>query len=351
MKVFIRTDASVYIGTGHVMRCLVLARALQQHHFSVTFVCRPQNGDLIKYIKRQGIHVQSLPQVAVVTPQHSADYAAWLQCTWQQDAIDFIAAVKHADVVITDHYAIDYQWQKYVKEQLGCTLLAIDDLNRIHFSDLIIDQNLWPDLPQRYSDCSQKKLLGPQYALLDKPFSDLINKNIKKKNQVLAFFGGNDLSKECIKLFHAACSYNSLPFQLKIVTGQTNQAYQQLINLPSPSHVSVVKFIDKFALELKQTNYVIGASGVSNWERFCLNIPATIVSVAENQLKLSQYLAQLEVVRYLGESQYTDIQTYVNELQFIISCWPGIRFNSSLNIDGHGTERIVSELKEQLKNE
>ena len=42
MKIVIRTDASINIGTGHVMRCLTLAEALKQQGVKVEFICREQ---------------------------------------------------------------------------------------------------------------------------------------------------------------------------------------------------------------------------------------------------------------------------------------------------------------------
>lgn len=44
MRVLIRADASFAIGTGHVMRCLTLARALRAKGSNVSFICRGKMG-------------------------------------------------------------------------------------------------------------------------------------------------------------------------------------------------------------------------------------------------------------------------------------------------------------------
>ncbi|WP_299661724.1 UDP-2,4-diacetamido-2,4,6-trideoxy-beta-L-altropyranose hydrolase [uncultured Psychromonas sp.] len=349
INTIIRSDASTYIGSGHIMRCLVLAEALIKHGHDVIFACRVQEGDLIDYIESKGIKVFCLKKLhQQLIPKHSADYQAWLQVSWQEDAQEFIELVADADLVITDHYAIDSLWQGLVKTSLKCKILAIDDLNRTHNCELIVDQNLWPNMAARYQHSSGCKLLGPSYALLKPSFSELRDQVISSKNQVLAFFGGSDLTKECLKLLKAALNEPSLPFHLKIVAGRSNKSYQALVSMSVSTNISVEKFIDNFDLELKQSNYVIGASGVSNWERFCLGIPSSIVSVADNQRILSQYLSDIGSVRYLGDSDDTDISSYTHELRYLASGWPNIKPLNPVLVDGLGVSRIIKKIEEVL---
>ena len=50
-NIVIRTDASLKIGTGHVMRCLTLASELKNLGAKVDFICRAHDGNLIERIK------------------------------------------------------------------------------------------------------------------------------------------------------------------------------------------------------------------------------------------------------------------------------------------------------------
>ena len=43
-QIAFRCDASLLIGTGHVMRCRTLARQLRKRGADVVFVCRRQPG-------------------------------------------------------------------------------------------------------------------------------------------------------------------------------------------------------------------------------------------------------------------------------------------------------------------
>ncbi|KAA5735826.1 UDP-2,4-diacetamido-2,4,6-trideoxy-beta-L-altropyranose hydrolase, partial [Klebsiella pneumoniae] len=60
MKFCFRADASLYIGSGHVIRCLTIADALAQHGHESYFICRPHQGNLIEFVKQRGYMVHAL---------------------------------------------------------------------------------------------------------------------------------------------------------------------------------------------------------------------------------------------------------------------------------------------------
>lgn len=63
MKVTFRVDASLQIGSGHVMRCLTLADALRETGAKCQFICRAHPGNLIEHIKSKGFFAHELPIV------------------------------------------------------------------------------------------------------------------------------------------------------------------------------------------------------------------------------------------------------------------------------------------------
>lgn len=75
MKVVFRVDASIWIGSGHVMRCLVLADALKEAAFDVSFACLPQAGDMITYIEQR--HHQVIKLTAESSPRRSDPCCGW----------------------------------------------------------------------------------------------------------------------------------------------------------------------------------------------------------------------------------------------------------------------------------
>ena len=53
MNVFIRTNASQQLGSGHVMRCLTLANELRRKGH-VSFICYELHENMCDYIEQQG---------------------------------------------------------------------------------------------------------------------------------------------------------------------------------------------------------------------------------------------------------------------------------------------------------
>ena len=139
--VLFRVDASAVIGSGHLMRCLTLAKALQQSNWQVQFACRAHPGHLIQWLVNQGFDVITLKQ----PPEAQATgYAAWLGITEQQDAAELSEQLQApVDLLVIDHYGLSKTFELAMTDRYR-KLLVIDDLaNRPHQCDYLLDQNLY----------------------------------------------------------------------------------------------------------------------------------------------------------------------------------------------------------------
>ena len=140
MKFVFRTDASLSIGNGHVMRCLSLAQALRAHGGACVFVCTSDVGNLNALVSSHGFAVCSLP----VFPNETRTCSEQLLSLWREDALATIQALqtlKPVDWLILDHYGLDQQWEQELRPHVG-QLMVIDDLaNRAHACDILLDQN------------------------------------------------------------------------------------------------------------------------------------------------------------------------------------------------------------------
>ena len=297
MQVVFRTDASQQIGTGHVMRCLVLAQELRDRGALCKFVCRDHVGHLGDYIKNAGFEVVLLSQVdgSGAQDDSSLQHSEWLGIDWYSDAQQFTAASgpMPIDLLVVDHYALDLRWEFAVRS--CCKLMAvIDDLaDRPHVCDVLLDQNPGRH-PSDYHDLvpgSCNTLAGPKYALLRREFASwrprsLLRSRSFPPSEVVVSLGGVDA---CNVTCAALCALDASPLPLTtrftaiLGIGFTHLASVRSLvqNMRHATRIEVVT--NRMAELLAASDLVIGAAGTSALERCCLGVPSLCVVLAANQ--------------------------------------------------------------------
>ncbi|PCI56444.1 MAG: UDP-2,4-diacetamido-2,4,6-trideoxy-beta-L-altropyranose hydrolase [Gammaproteobacteria bacterium] len=356
MNIVIRADSSIHIGTGHTMRCLVLARELRKNQHSVSFAIRVQEGDSVGYIEDQGFIVHKLPSSKVnVKPMNSLDYSAWLQVPWLLDAEQFIEKINKVDLVVTDHYALDYKWQKKVKSELDCKIFAIDDLVRHHDADLILDQTLMRSSDE-YKSCNANILTGCDFALLNPLFSHkreftLENKALPHAHKLLISLGGIDKDNVTLAVLHALSQGLASKPKVTVLLSRKAPHYEQVKLFCSQNNgwIKHIDFVNDMAELMLAHSISIGAPGTTSWERACLGIPSIIIPLAENQLTISKNLVKARAAILVNRQDITKnlIKSYLK----LIKKWSEFRQNNLKICDGLGVYRVVESINNLLLSE
>lgn len=302
MKFAFRTDASIQIGTGHVMRCLTLANALAAKGAECTFICREHSGNLIEHIRSKGHSVYGLPL------GHDTDidlvHSAWLGATQAQDAKTCLPLVAElqSDWLVVDHYALDARWEDAVANQCR-NLMVIDDLaDRKHACRLLLDQTFGRDAKDYRSlvpkDCTL--LCGSNYVLLRPEFLALRPYSLERREQqpqlkhLLITMGGVDKDNVTSQVLDALRSC-PLPADCEItlvmgaIAPWLTHVEQQVQTMPWPINVRVG--VSNMAELMADSDLAIGAAGATSWERCCLGLPTIMVVLAENQNTIAEALS------------------------------------------------------------
>lgn len=318
MKVAFRADASLQMGSGHVMRCLTLADALKTQGAQCHFISREHPGHLLELIGQCGHAVTALParQLSLGTENDSVPqlaHAGWLGCDGATDArqTGAILARLQPDWLITDHYALDQRWEQAVAPHCG-KLLVIDDLaDRPHLCDLLLDQNLGRQ-PGDYAGLvpsACEVLIGPQYALLRPEFAALRPFSLKRRQaqpalcQLLITMGGVDQPNATGQVLEALKTC-ALPADCRItvVMGLTapwlTNVRELAGQMPWPTEVLVN--ISDMAQRMADSDLAIGAAGSTSWERCCLGLPTLMVVLADNQWPGANALQEVRAAHLIG---------------------------------------------------
>jgi len=348
MNIIIRADASIHIGSGHIMRCLVLASALKEQGHTVSFASRPQQGDLVEFVRNKGFTVKELvtPKCEVI-PKDSADYAAWLQVSWQEDAKSLIQQVENIDLIIVDHYGLDAGWEAYCKEQLTCKLFAIDDLLRQHQAEVVLDQTL-SRTPMDYHHLNSEglALTGCDYALLNTNFIKYRKKALQTSSlplipKILVSMGGIDQPNATLQTLQTL-SYIKDHKPLLTVLLSPNAPHYQIVKkfCTEQKHwISHIDFVENMAELMLKHHIAIGAPGTTSWERACLGLPSIIIPLADNQKIISKELVKAGAVIKVDLFNLKD--QLLNSYQKILNNWESMRL-ANLNLcDGFGVFRVT----------
>lgn len=297
MQIVFRTDASLQIGTGHVMRCLTLADTLRERGAQSTFICRPHAGHLLGLIEQRGHAVITLATAveSITVPAGHPTHAQWLGADWASDAEQTRQALggQVVDWLVVDHYALDRRWEQALRQHTQ-RILVIDDLaDRSHECDLLLDQNLGrqaKDYAGLLNEDTQT-LIGPAYALLRPEFAHWREHSLQRRAQpqltnLLITMGGVDQTNATGQVLDAL-THCKLPADLRItvVMGQTAPwlAQVQAIATAMPRATQVLTGVNNMAQLMAESDLCVGAAGGSAWERCVLGLPTLVLILAANQ--------------------------------------------------------------------
>mgnify|MGYP000594875175 CR=1 FL=1 len=299
LSIFIRTDSSQKIGSGHVMRCLALSEELRDAGAVVEFVTHDHRGNINKQIKNKGFNVNLLSsQIKLKLSHKLTEYEQYLGITQEVDADKTIQILKskEVDLLIIDHYALDIKWEERIRPYTR-KVMVIDDLaNRNHNCDLLLDQNYIYD-KTRYNNILKSrtiKLLGPRYALLRRNFEEnkkRHNINFNNIRRVFVFFGGVDLDN-LTNVTLQALSQPKLKHLVADVVVGSSYPYKDKLKIEIDKHPNATLYtqIDNIAELMVKSDIAIGAGHKTHLHllavKRCLNAKIVVIMKPSLPLKL-----------------------------------------------------------------
>lgn len=367
MKVVFRVDASLQIGSGHVMRCLTLADALKTQGADCQFISREHPGHLLEVIRRRGYKANKLvvpiqPARTIsksiereTRPQQELFHSAWLGTSWQTDAEETAAILAsfQPDWLVVDHYTLDQRWEEALAP-LYRKLLVIDDLaDRPHYCDLLLDQNLG-SRPEHYAALVPARcrvLTGPNYALLRPEFAAMRPYSLQRRQaqpelrHLLITMGGVDQPNATGQVLEALRNC-VLPVESRItvVMGLTAPWMQNVRELAAqmPWPTEVVVNVNDMAERMADSDLAIGAAGSTSWERCCLGLPTLMVVLAKNQKPNANSMKAAHAAHLLGGAD--DIAKHLPLAFSALNDSDGLRRMSLATreiTDGRGVDRML----------
>ena len=278
MNILIRADSSSYIGTGHIMRDLVLAKKFSKDQ--IIFATQNLEGNINHKIKESNYNIEIL---------NNNNF----------EELNKLIKKLNIDMIIIDHYEINYDFEKKLKEQNSkLKIFVFDDTYEKHYCDILLNHNIYAD-EKKYTnlvpkDCELK--CGTNYTLLREEFLEAKKQKqtIKKENRLKTLFiaiGGADhknLNITILKNIKIVCKKN---IKVNLVTTTANRNLEKLKRYCKDKEWINLHINSKEVANLmNQSDFAIITPSVTANEAYFLDLPFIAIKTAKNQKQMYKFL-------------------------------------------------------------
>lgn len=333
--ILIRADANEKIGTGHVMRCLSIARAFIDNGNKVIFVTADHRGDGL--IAEQGFETICLD-------------SDWTDM--ESEKLDKVVKEYKPELLLLDSYYVTDDYLNCLKRIVRTAY--IDDLNNHYWDvDYLINYNIFASIfdYSKYDGTRTKLLLNPQYAPLRDEFKRCTKHEIKDVTDVIVSAGGADPEHITEKILSGICpEMESVIFHF--IVGALNPSLEYIKNIAEGKENVILHINEKHMSDLmKKCDIAISASGTTLYELCATGIPTITYTLADNQLVAAEQFDKQGIMISVGDCRSDD--EFIGRLESLLK---NLVNNEALRrklsekmqtlVDGNGAARIADMLLE-----
>ena len=281
MNILFRADSSSFIGTGHIMRDLVLVNEFKSH--KIVFATQKLSGNINYKIEEAGYKIEILKDNNF-------------------KELDALIKKLSIDMIVIDHYDINYNFEKKLKESnKNLKIFVFDDTYEKHFCDILLNHNISAN-KRKYNNlvpnhCELR--CGSKYTLLRDEFIKIKKqKNRFKKNKenktIFIAMGGADHSNiniDILKTVNKFRKKNKQNIKVNIVTTNANKNLEKL-----KEYVKNRKWVNlhinskQIAKLMMKSDFAIVTPSVTVNEVYYLELPILAIKTAENQIDMYKFL-------------------------------------------------------------
>jgi len=333
-----RADADVAIGSGHVMRCLALAKEWQAHGGESVFLGRISAGSLCERLVDEGCRLHLLP----ASHPDPADCAAVL--VWLREAHE------QAGWVVLDGYHFSADYHDAIRAS-GWPLLVIDDYGHLpeYHADILLNPNAYAGELTYHTGVETLLLLGARYALLRREFCEAREENriaAPRGRRILVTMGGADQDNVCGRVVDALLAMGRGDLEVKIVIGSLNPHRQDLRKRleKAPFDVELLVTVTEMAPLMQWADLAISAAGSTCWELAAMGVPMLVTVLADNQERVAAYLEAHGAAINLGWFDEWQVKQVADVIEALLTDQEQrgrMAGNGQCVVDGMGCGRVV----------
>ena len=289
MNILLRADSSSTIGTGHIMRDLVLAK--QYPDDNILFATQNLNGNINHKISEAGYEIEILQSNDIVE-------------------LDRLINKLNINLLIIDHYGIYEKHEKQLKiKNSTLKILSFDDTYEKHYCDILLNHNISAE-KKKYKGLVPKECelrCGSKYTLIREEFYEA-----KKQKTVFLAMGGTDHKNLNIKILQVLADFENI--KTIVVTTTANQNLGELKKyVRGKKNIALHINSNKIAKLMKKSDFAIITPSVILNEVHFMELPFIAIKTAQNQDDIYKYLKKknFQVLNLFSKNQ---LKTQVIEI-------------------------------------
>jgi UDP-2,4-diacetamido-2,4,6-trideoxy-beta-L-altropyranose hydrolase len=289
--ILFRVDGDARIGAGHVLRSLVLAEQFVAHGIQVEFVCRRLSAGLAAKVEAACFAVHRISEDA----NSEEDCRRLLQRATAQDAA----------WLALDGYEFSAEYRRAVYES-GRQLLVVEDLccDDFYHADMVVNSGLDAAQLAYHHPPGTILLLGPQYATVGADFAGArgVRDTPDHACKLLATFGGSDPADVSSRFLDSLAKIHRSDLEVRLIVGPANPRYEALLQQRDRLGIRCELVVDPPSMlqHMVWADLAIAAAGSTCWELATLGVPALLMVVAENQVRLAAGMERCGAACNLG---------------------------------------------------
>ena len=327
--ILVRADANEIIGTGHLMRCLSIARAFVDKGEDVRFITADHKGDSL-------IHSRGFESLCLESEYNAMD---------SEDIVPVIEEYK-PELLIVDSYYVTKEYFDRVNSL--CRVAYIDDINEAVWDvDSLIDYNIFGTVIDYsgYENTRTSLLLGPKFAPLRSEFKNVPKHIIKPVSDVMISAGGSDPEEITEKIMEKICSaWRDICFHF--IVGALNPRLDKIKALLAPNMVLHINEQNMSGL-MQKCDIAVSAAGSTLYELCACGTPTITYTLADNQLLIAKEFERQGLMINAGDCRNN--ASFIENLNQKLNYYAGniekrkiVSEKMQLLVDGYGAERIVN---------
>ena len=325
--IYIRTDGNSKIATGHLVRCLCIAQALEQLDKKVCFLVSDETSyDLLKDLCNTSFHnvnfsfaIKILESAVFDNLELEIDELCGQlnnDASFSNHNIGFLTS-QRKPIILVDSYYVTPDYFKALKQVANVAYM--DDLRGFDYDvDLVINYDVIPaskekEYKQAYTNANIT-LLGAEYTPLREQFQNQGVELREHIHNILITTGGSDPYHFTESISSQLLSQNP-NINIHIVVGRLFDNIDSLEKLSKESpQIHLHQNVKDMAALMKQCDFAISAAGTTLYELCAMGIPAISFTFADNQVIMAKTFAETGAVPYAGDIRGNSISV-LNKIQ------------------------------------